>query len=72
VGIDLSQPFFFPPDHERFSQIIAEFEHERETRIARLRKDKKKWRRHQTLVDRKDIQPAVRFRNSPDHNQLVT
>jgi hypothetical protein len=39
--IDLSQPFFFPPEHERFSQIIAEFEHEREARIARLRRSKK-------------------------------
>ena len=34
VGIDLSQPFFFPPEHERFSQIITEFEQEREARIA--------------------------------------
>jgi hypothetical protein len=50
AGIDLSQPFFFPPDHNRFSQIIAEFEHEREARLARLRRDKKKWRRHQALI----------------------
>jgi hypothetical protein len=26
AGTDLSQPFFFPPEHERYSQIIAEFQ----------------------------------------------
>jgi hypothetical protein len=41
AGIDLSQPFFFPPEHERFSQIITEFEQVREARIARLRGSKK-------------------------------
>ena len=41
-GIDLSQPFFFPPEHARFSQIIIEFEQEREARIARLRRSKQK------------------------------
>ena len=25
VGIDLEPPFFFPPEHERYSQIITEF-----------------------------------------------
>ena len=32
--IDLWQPFFFPPEHERFSQIIVEFEHERASRVS--------------------------------------
>jgi ethanolamine ammonia-lyase small subunit len=41
AGIDLSQPFFFPPEHERFSQIITEFTQEREARIVRLRRSKK-------------------------------
>src|SRR5262249_56755147 len=44
AGIDLSQPFFFPHDHERFSQIITEFEKEREARVARLRESKKNLR----------------------------
>jgi hypothetical protein len=70
AGIDLSQPFFFPPDHERFSQIITEFEEERRTRIARLRQNKKKWRRYLNLVDRGDIKTAAKFRNSP--SQLST
>ena len=65
AGIDLSQPFFFPPEHERFSQIIAEFEQEREARIARLRRSKKKLRRHQALMSRQDIKPVARLRDAP-------
>jgi hypothetical protein len=64
AGIDLSQPFFFPPEHDRFSQIIAEFEHEREARLARLRRDKTKWRRHQALMSRPDIKPAARVQDA--------
>jgi hypothetical protein len=41
AGIDLSQPFFFPSEHERLFQIITEFKQEREARIARLRRSKK-------------------------------
>jgi hypothetical protein len=65
AGIDLSQPFFFPPGHERFSQIISEFEQEREARIARLRRSKKKLRRHQALMRRQDIKPTERLKESP-------
>ena len=65
VGIDLSQPFFFPPEHERFSQIITEFKQEREARVARLRRSKKKLRRHQALMSRQDIKPIERLRESP-------
>jgi hypothetical protein len=67
AGIDLSQPFFFPPDHDRFSQVIAEFEHEREARLARLRHDKKKWRRHQAMISRPDIRPAARVHDASIH-----
>ena len=65
AGIDLSQPFFFPPEHERFSQIITEFEQEREARIARLRRSKKKFRRHQELMGRQDIRAVPRLRDAP-------
>jgi hypothetical protein len=65
AGIDLSQPFFFPPEHERFSQIITEFEQEREARIARLRRSKKKMRRHQALMSRQDIKAVARLRDAP-------
>jgi hypothetical protein len=47
AGIDLSQPFFFPPEHERYAQVIAEFQQEREARVARLRRIKKKSRHPQ-------------------------
>jgi hypothetical protein len=49
AGIDLSQPFFFPPAHERYSQIIAEFQQEREARVARFRRIKKKSRHPQAM-----------------------
>ena len=67
AGIDLSQPFFFPPEHERFSQIITEFKQEREARIARLRRNKNKLRRHRALMNRQDIKAVARLRvlNSP-------
>jgi hypothetical protein len=58
AGIDLSQPFFFPPDHPRYFQIIAEFEVEREERIARLRRSKSKWRRHLALTGAHNIKVA--------------
>jgi hypothetical protein len=64
AGIDLSQPFFFPPEHERFSQIITEFKQERAARIARLRRSKK-FRRHQALMSRQDIKAVARLRDAP-------
>jgi hypothetical protein len=63
AGIDLSQPFFFPPDHERYFQIISEFEAEREARLARLLRDKKKWRRHNAFVSCADVKLATRLRD---------
>jgi hypothetical protein len=67
AGIDLSQPFFFPPEHERFSQIITEFKRERDARIARLRRNKKKLRRHQALMSRQDIKAVARLSDAPIH-----
>lgn len=46
--IDLSQPFFFTPEHPRYSQIITEFRHERAARLARLRRSGKKARHSQS------------------------
>jgi hypothetical protein len=65
AGIDLSQPFFFPPEHERYSQIITEFEQEQKARVARLRRSKKKFRRHQELIRRQDIKEVPRLRSAP-------
>jgi hypothetical protein len=64
AGIDLSQPFFFPTSHERFAQIVGEFEQEREARMARLRRDKNKWRRHQALTSGLNIKAAPRLRDA--------
>jgi hypothetical protein len=64
TGIDLSQPFFFPPDHERFSQIITEFEQERQARFARLRRNKKKLRRQEALRSGQNIK-LVALRDAP-------
>jgi hypothetical protein len=34
---------FFPPDDPRFEQILTQIQRERDERIGRLRRDKKKW-----------------------------
>jgi hypothetical protein len=47
AGIDLSQPFFFLPQHERYAQVIAEFQQERAARLVRHRRSKKKSRHPQ-------------------------
>jgi hypothetical protein len=67
-GIDLSQPFFFPPQHERYSQVIAEFQQERAARVARLRRSKKKSRhpqakkaRHSDAMSRPNIRAVERI-----------
>ena len=65
AGVDLSQRFFFPPEDERFSQVITEFEQEREARVARLRRNKKKFRRHQELIRRQDIRAVTRSKSAP-------
>jgi hypothetical protein len=74
AGIDLSQPFFFPPNHQRYRQIISEFEAEREARLARLRRDKKKWRHHNAFLSRADVKLAARLRDlqaQPSHTGVI-
>jgi hypothetical protein len=57
AGINLSGPFFFAPDDPRFEQILTQVKREWETRIARLRRDKKKLamakrhRRHANIAE---------------------
>ena len=43
-GIDLAGLFFFLPDDPRFGQILAQVKRERDLRIARVRRAKKKLR----------------------------
>jgi hypothetical protein len=42
AGIDLRHAFFFPPADRRFNEILMMVKRERDARIARLRRDKKK------------------------------
>jgi hypothetical protein len=67
VGIDLSRPFFFPPDDPRFDQILTQVRRERDARIARLRRDKKKFaiaKRHRRQENIAEL-PRVRDLNYP-------
>jgi hypothetical protein len=64
AGIDLSRPFLFPPDDPRFEQILAQVERERDARIARLRRDKKKFAAAKARSRRRDIAVMPRVKNS--------
>jgi hypothetical protein len=55
VGIDLSRPFFFPPDDPRFDQILIQVKRERYARIARLRRNKRKFAAAKASARRDDI-----------------
>ena len=63
AGIDLSRPFFFPPDHPRFNEILTRVKRERHARIARLRRDKKKFAAAKARARRQDIAAAPRVTN---------
>jgi len=73
VGIDLDRPFFFPPDDARFDQILMQVKRERDARIARLRRDKKKFtavkarNRHHGISDA----PRVKKANYPIEMQEI-
>lgn len=64
VGIDLSSPFFFPPDDPRFDQILTRVKRERDARIARLRRDKKKFAAAKVRTRRQDIAVLPRVKNA--------
>lgn len=59
-GIDLGRPFFFPPDDPRFKEILTQVKRERDARIARLRRDKKKFAAAKARRNRKDISGVTR------------
>jgi hypothetical protein len=63
AGIDLSRPFFFPPDDPRFNEILTQVKRERDARIARLRRDKKKFATAKARGRRRDIAAAPRVEN---------
>jgi hypothetical protein len=62
AGIDLSRPFFFPPDDPRFDEILMRVKRERDARIARLRRDKKKFAAAKARGRRQDIVAAPRVK----------
>jgi hypothetical protein len=55
VGIDLDRAFFFPPDDPRFGQILTQVKRERDARIARLRRARKKFAAFKARCLRPDI-----------------
>jgi hypothetical protein len=64
TGIDLDRPFFFAPTDPRFDQILKQVERERDARIARLRRDKKKLAAAEKRIRRNDIVSVPRVRNA--------
>jgi hypothetical protein len=63
AGIDLSRPFFFPPDDPRFDDILTQVKRECDARIARLRRDKKKFATAKARGRSQDIAAAPRVKN---------
>ena len=63
AGIDLSRPFFFPPDDPRFNEILTRVRRERDARIARLRRNKKKFAAAKAWDRRQDIVEAPRVKD---------
>ena len=63
AGIDLSRPFFFPPNDPRFNEMLTRVRRERDARIARLRRDKKKFAAAKARGRRQDIVAAPRVKD---------
>jgi hypothetical protein len=73
AGIDLDLPFFFPPGDARFDQILLQVKRERDSRIARLRRDKNKFAAVKARNRRHDVSdaPRVKKANYPIEMQEV-
>ncbi len=63
AGIDLSHPFFFPPDDPRFHEILAQVKREVDARVARLRRGKKKLAALKRRRRRPDLTAVPRVAN---------
>ncbi len=63
AGVDLTRPFFFPPEDPRFDQILTQVKREWQARIARLRRDKKKFATAKGRGRRQDIAAVPRVKN---------
>ena len=63
AGIDLSRPFFYPPGDPRFNEILTQVKRERDARLARLRRDKKKFAAAKERGRCRDIAAVPRVKN---------
>ncbi len=63
AGIDLSRTFFFPPYDPRFNEILTRVKRERDARIARLKRDKKKFAAAKARDRRQDIVAVPRVKD---------
>jgi hypothetical protein len=64
AGIDLSQAFFFRPEDGRFDEMLTRVKRERDARLARLRKNKKKFATAKARGRRPDIVAVSRLKNA--------
>lgn len=64
AGIDLSRPFFFPPDDPRFDEILTQVKRELHARVARIRRDKKKLAVARARARRQDISALPRVKKN--------
>lgn len=64
AGIDLSRPFFFPPDDPRFGEIITQVKREFDGRVARIRQNKKKLTVARARGRRRDISTLPRVKDN--------
>ena len=73
AGIDLSRPFFFPPDDPRFDEILTQVKRELHARVARIRRDKKKLAVARARARRQDISalPPVKKNKYPIEMQAA-
>lgn len=63
AGIDLGRPFFFSHDDPRFAKILTQVKRERDARIARLRRDKRRFAYVKARGRRQDIISVPRIKN---------
>jgi hypothetical protein len=69
AGVDLTRPFYFPPDDPRFKEILTRVKREHDARFARLRRDKRKFAAAKARARRQDIVAAPRVKDI--HYQLA-
>jgi len=70
IGIDLDRAFFFSPDDPRFDQILTQVKRERDARIARLRRAKKKFAAVKARRQRPDIVAMPRVKDDMNSIEL--